>query len=162
MLCAALSALVEWVFAQLHCVGFEITRRHDQSLDFRINLQFDSQDKIESSRKRTRSLSELTLNSETSIDLSEYWLLTGKGKTWQLRISTCPCKKLELEQNINWHFVLKYPEIYIVHYCMKNVYSLYIIIVFDRCVKVFCIKGLRMRYTLFRKLKNKNPIFLIF
>jgi len=58
--------------------------------------------------------------------------------------------------------VLKYPEIYIVHYCMKNVYSLYIIIVFDRCVKVFCIKGLRMRYTLFRKLKNKNPIFLIF
>jgi len=125
-----------------------------------FNLQFDTQDKIESSRKRTRSLSELTLNSETSIDLSEYWLLTGKGKTWQLRISTCPCKRLE--QNINWHFVLKYPEIYIVHYCMKNVYSLYIIIVFDRCVKVFCIKGLRMRYTLFRKLKNKNPIFLIF
>ena len=56
-------------------VGFDFTPQHHRSLlDSGINLRFEVQGMIESSRKRTRSLSELTLNSQTPVDLSK---LTG-------------------------------------------------------------------------------------
>jgi len=59
------------------CAGFEITQQHYRILDSCINLNFETHEKIESSRKRTGSRTEPTLNSHITLDLSE---LIGKRR----------------------------------------------------------------------------------
>ena len=132
--------------------------QHESSLDSGINLAFDTQDKNESPRKRSRSLSKLTLNSQIPVDL-RVWVMDWKKSTWHLRNTRWPRKRIKLEQIINQHSISNLS--CIVDFYMTNADITYTTAMGNRCVKVFFINGQSIRATLLRKFKNKNPIYTI-